>query len=520
MSGPLHFKMPPERPQAGRRMRQQASRWLGRRAGLGATALLLMLAPAGSQTHHGPTSVAPLAEKLIDAVVNISTSQTVKGPEGVPLPRVPKGAPFEEFFEDFFNRKGGKSPADRKVSSLGSGFVVDGKEGLVVTNNHVIEGADEIIVNFNDGTKLKVEKILGKDTKTDLALLKVTPKKTLPAVPFGSSDRLKVGDWVMAIGNPFGLGGSVTVGIISAKQRDINSGPYDDYLQTDAAINKGNSGGPLFNMEGEVIGVNTAIISPTGGSIGIGFAVPSDTATIVVDQLRQFGATRRGWLGVKIQSITDDLAEAYGVKENTGALVASVTPQSPAAKAGIQDGDVILKFDGKDVTSMRGLPRLVAQTPIGKDVDVELLRKGQRTSLKVAVGRLAEEDEPVKASAKESPKGKGKGKDRDKAAPPAASRSSLIGLVLAPLNDELRTKHGIGKDMKGVIVLEVDPASPAAERGVKVGDVIVEVAQEAVTSLDDISKSVDKVKKAGRKAVLLRLEDGKGDLRFVAVPVQ
>jgi serine protease Do len=465
-----------------------------------------------------------VAEKLIDAVVNISTSQTVKGPEGVPLPRVPKGAPFEEFFEDFFNRKGGRSPSDRKVSSLGSGFVVDGKEGLVVTNNHVIDGADEIIVNFNDGTKLKVEKVLGKDTKTDLALLKVTPKKPLPSVPFGSSNRLKVGDWVMAIGNPFGLGGSVTVGIISAKQRDINSGPYDDYLQTDAAINKGNSGGPLFNMDGEVIGVNTAIISPTGGSIGIGFAVPSDTATIVVDQLRQFGETRRGWLGVKIQTITDDMAEAYGVKEHTGALVASVTPDSPAAKAGIQDGDLILKFDGKDVTSMRGLPRLVAQTPIGKDVDVELLRKGQRTILKVAIGRLVEESEPVKSSAKEAPKGKGKAKDRDRdkdsGKAPTPSRSSLIGLVLAPLNDELRTKHNIGKDMKGVIVLEVDPASPAAERGVKVGDVIVEVAQDAVTSLDDITKSVDKVKKAGRKAVLLRLEDGKGDLRFVAVPVQ
>jgi serine protease Do len=515
MSGPLHSKTPPERPRW-----LPASRLLARRAGLGAAALLLMLAPAGSQTHHGPTSVAPLAEKLIDAVVNISTTQTVKGPEGAPLPRVPKGAPFEEFFEDFFNRKGGRSPADRKVSSLGSGFVVDGKEGIVVTNNHVIDGADEIIVNFNDGTKLKVEKILGKDTKTDLALLKVTPKKPLPAVPFGSSDRLKVGDWVMAIGNPFGLGGSVTVGIISAKQRDINSGPYDDYLQTDAAINKGNSGGPLFNMDGEVIGVNTAIISPTGGSIGIGFAVPSDTATVVIDQLRQFGETRRGWLGVKIQSITEDLAEAYGVKENTGALVASVTVDSPAAKAGIQDGDVILKFDGKDVTTMRGLPRLVAQTPIGKDVDVELLRKGNRTHLKVAVGRLVEEEEPVKSATKEAPKGKGKAKDRDKATPPAASRSSLIGLVLSPLSDELRTKHSIGKDMKGVIVLEVDPASPAAEKGVKVGDVIVEVAYEAVTSLDDISKSVDKVKKAGRKNVLLRLEDGKGDMRLVAVPVQ
>ena len=252
----------------------------------------------------------------------------------------------------------------------------------------------------------------------------------------------------MAIGNPFGLGGSVTVGIISAKQRDINSGPYDDYLQTDAAINKGNSGGPLFNMDGEVIGVNTAIISPTGGSIGIGFAVPSDTALVVIDQLRQFGETRRGWLGVKIQSITDDIAEASGVKENTGALVASVTPGSPAAKAGIQDGDVILKFDGKDVTSMRGLPRLVAQTPIGKDVDVELLRKGQRLNLKVAVGRLAEESEPAKAAAKEAPKGKGgKGKDSGKSAPPPG-RPSLIGLVLAPLNDELReqARHRQGRE--------------------------------------------------------------------------
>jgi serine protease Do len=525
MSGPFHSKTPSRTPhamRAGPRIPAGGGGRLARGLGVGVAALLLMLVPASSQM-RGPSTVAPVAEKLIDAVVNISTSQTLKGPEGVPLPKVPKGAPFEEFFEDFFNRKGGRSPSDRKVSSLGSGFVIDGKDGIVVTNNHVIDGADEIIVNFNDGSKLKVDKVLGKDTKTDLAVLKVTPKKPLPAVGFGSSNKMRVGDWVMAIGNPFGLGGSVTVGIISAKQRDINSGPYDDYLQTDAAINKGNSGGPLFNMDGEVIGVNTAIISPTGGSIGIGFAVPSDTALVVIDQLRQFGETRRGWLGVKIQTITDDIAEASGVKENAGALVASVTPGSPAAKAGIQDGDVILKFDGKDVTSMRGLPRLVAQTPIGKDVDVELLRKGQRLHLKVAVGRLAEENEPTKAAAKEAPKGKGKGKDRDKdsgkSAPPSG-RPSLIGLVLAPLNDELRDKHGIGKDVKGIIVLEVDQASPAAEKGVKVGDVIVEVAQEAVSSLDDIAKNVDKVKKAGRKAVLLRLEDGKGDLRFVAVPVQ
>jgi serine protease Do len=496
---------------------------LARRVGLGAALLLTTLGAASSQTPRGPTSVAPVAEKLIDAVVNISTSQTLKGPEGVPLPRVPKGAPFEEFFEDFFNRKGGRSPSDRKVSSLGSGFVIDGKEGYVVTNNHVIEGADEITVNFHDGTKLKVDKVLGKDTKTDLALLKVTPKKPLPAVTFGNSGRMRVGDWVMAIGNPFGLGGSVTVGIISAKQRDINSGPYDDFLQTDAAINKGNSGGPLFNMEGEVIGVNTAIISPTGGSIGIGFAVPSDVAVVVVDQLRQYGETRRGWLGVKIQSLTEDLAEAAGVKESTGALVASVSPDSPAAKGGIQDGDIILKFDGKEVTTMRGLPRLVAQTPIGKDVDVEILRKGQKRTVKVAIGRLSEDEQPK--SAAKGPRGKdrlnrGKDKDKDKDSSKGGGRSAVIGLVLAPLTDELRTKHNLGKDTKGVIVLEVDPASPAAEKGVKVGDVIVEAAQDAVTSIDDVNKSVDKVKKAGRKAVLLRLEDSKGDLRFVAVPVE
>ncbi len=262
----------------------------------------------------GPQSVAPLAEKLSGAVVNISTTQVAKSPDGVPLPKVPKGSPFEDFFEEFFNKRGGKGGSqDRKVSSLGSGFVVDGVEGLIVTNNHVIEGADEIIINFHDGTKLKVDKVLGKDSKADIALLKVTPKAPLKAVPFGSSSNMKVGDWVMAIGNPFGLGGTVTVGIISAKQRDINAGPYDDFIQTDAAINRGNSGGPLFNMDGEVIGVNTAIISPTGGSIGIGFAVPSDTVQAVVQQLKEFGEVRRGWLGVKIQTVSEDIAESLGV---------------------------------------------------------------------------------------------------------------------------------------------------------------------------------------------------------------
>jgi serine protease Do len=272
-------------------------------------------------------------------------------------------------------------------------------------------------------------------------------------------------------------------------------------------------------MDGEVIGVNTAIISPTGGSIGIGFAVPSDAAMVVLDQLRLYGETRRGWLGVNVQSITEDLAEAYGLKENVGALVASVAPDGPAAKAGILDGDVIVKFDGKDVTTMRGLPRLVSQTQIGKEVDVEVLRKGQRRTLRVAVGRLVEDAKaPPRTSKRTNPRSRSKGKGKEGNTRPPGQ--SLIGLVLAPLTDELRTKHGLGANVKGVVVVEVDPASPAAERQVKAGDVIVEVAQEAVTSIDDIAKGIERVRTAGRNAVLLRIEDASGGMRFVAVPIQ
>ena len=471
-----------------------------------------LLGQVGSSQARGPESVADVADKLLNAVVNISTSQTVKGggqTQGSPLPRVPQGSPFEDLFEDFFDNKQGNRPRqDRKVSSLGSGFVIDAQEGLIVTNTHVIEGADEIIINFSDGSKLKVDKVIGKDGKTDLALLKVTPKKPLTAVKFGTSETTRVGDWVMAIGNPFGLGGSVTVGIISAKARDINSGPYDDYLQTDAAINKGNSGGPLFNMDGDVIGVNTAIISPTGGSIGIGFAVPSDIAVPVIEQLKQYGETRRGWLGVRIQSVSEDIAETLGVPENTGARVAGITPDGPAAKAGIESGDVIMKFDGKDVTTMRGLPRIVAQTQIGKNVDVEALRKGEKKSFKVVVGRLDEDDKPSEP-AKAEPKGPDK---------PAPGRA-MIGLKVTPLTDELRRKHGLDRSIKGLLVTEADPQSPAAEKGIKAGDVIVEAAQEQVNSVDDLARNVEKVRKSGRKAVLLRVEDGKGDMRFVAVPL-
>ncbi len=461
---------------------------------------------AGAQ-QYGPQSVAPIAEKLIDAVVNISTTQIAKGPEGVPLPKVPKGSPFEDFFEDFFNKKNGRVlPQERKVSSLGSGFVIDGTEGLVVTNNHVIEGADEIVVNFHDGSKLKVDKVIGRDTKTDLALLKVTPKKPLVGVGFGSSADLKVGDWVMAIGNPFGLGGTVTVGIISAKQRDINAGPYDDFLQTDAAINKGNSGGPLFNMAGQVVGVNTAIISPTGGSIGIGFAVPADTVTTVISQLKEYGQVKRGWLGVKIQSISDDIGESLGVPENTGALVAGVTPDSPAAKAGVEAGDVILKFDGKDVTTMRGLPKLVAQAPIGKTVDIEVQRQGEKKTLSVTVGMLDDEEDKPEPAPEE--------KKQEEPAPSTA----VLGLTLTPLTDDMRQRFGFDAKIKGVIVMEIDPASPAASKNIKPGDVITEAQQEPIAVPGDLEKAVDKVKKTGGKSVLLLVEDSKGDTRFVAIP--
>lgn len=469
-----------------------------------ATVLMLaMTSKAYSQVEiRGPKSVADLAQRLQDAVVNISTTQTVKGSQGIPLPRVPKGSPFEDFFEDFFNNQR-RPNRPRRVNSLGSGFVID-ESGLIVTNNHVIDGADEIFVNFNDNTKLKVEKIIGTDSKTDIALLQVKSDKPLKALKFGDSNRMRVGDWVMAIGNPFGLGGTVTLGIISAKKRDINSGPYDEFIQTDAAINRGNSGGPLFNMEGDVIGLNTAIISPTGGSIGIGFAVPSNTATHVIDQLRRFGETRRGLLGVRIQSVTDSIAESLGMEKPTGALVASVTPGSPAESAGIKVGDVILTFDGKEVENMRILPKLVARTSIGKTVDVVILRDDNRETVTVTIGRM--EERPTKVAAKTEEK--------------EPEKTSLLGLSLSELTDELRTKFKIDKKVLGVVITEVSPDSDAAQKNIATGQVIVEVQGTKVKTPDEVKTQVAEKKKAGKKSVLLLIADGKGELRFVAVPVE
>src|SRR5947208_2220665 len=486
-------------------------------ATLGATSVLVS-APASAR---GPDGIADVAEKVIDAVVNISTSQTVEakgGGEGRgAMPQLPPGSPFEEFFDDFFknrrgpgvNPKGGDRGTDlqpRKTNSLGSGFIVD-TSGIVVTNNHVIADADEINVIMNDGTKIKAE-LVGIDKKTDLAVLKFKPVKPLVAVKFGDSDKLRLGEWVIAIGNPFSLGGTVTAGIVSARNRDINSGPYDSYIQTDAAINRGNSGGPLFNLDGEVIGVNTLIISPSGGSIGIGFAVPSKTVVGVVDQLRQFGELRRGWLGVRIQQVTDEIAESLNIKPARGALIAGVEDKGPAKPAGIEPGDVVVRFDGKDIREPKDLSRVVADTAVGKEVEVVIIRKSAEETKKVTLGRLEDTEKAVQAAAK-----------KDEPAEKPVTQKAL-GLDLATLSKDLRSRYKIKDNVKGVIITNVDGASDAAEKHLSHGEVIVEVAQEAVSNAADAKKRVEQVKKDGKKSVLLLVANSDGELRFVALGVQ
>jgi len=477
---------------------------------LGAVAAL---APAPAFA-RGPEAIADVAEKVIDAVVNISTSQTIeaKGEGRGVIPQLPPGSPFEEFFDDFFkNRRGGKGGErelqPHKTNSLGSGFIID-SSGIAVTNNHVIADSDEINVILNDGTKIKAD-IVGIDKKTDLAVLKFKPPRSLTAVKFGDSDKLRLGDWVIAIGNPFSLGGTVTAGIVSAKNRDISSGPYDSYIQTDAAINRGNSGGPLFNLDGEVIGVNTLIISPTGGSIGIGFAVPSKTVAGVVSQLQQFGELRRGWLGVRIQQVTDEIAESLSIKPARGALVAGVEEKGPAKPAGIEPGDVVIKFDGRDIKEPKDLSRIVADTAVGKEVDVVIIRKGQEETHKVTLGRLEDPDKVQQASAK----------TKDEPVEKTVTQKAL-GLDLAPLSKDLRSRYKIKDSVKGVVITGVDGTSDAAEKRLSAGDVIVEVAQEAVANAADIKKRVEQLKKDGKKSVLLLVSNSDGELRFVALSLQ
>jgi serine protease Do len=456
--------------------------------------LALALAPAVRANALGaPESFADLAEQ--SAMVAAST-------DGGPV--VPEGSPFQDFFEDFMNRNGEGGTEPQREQALGSGFVISA-DGYIVTNNHVIEGADEIEIEFFDKTRLKA-KLVGTDTKTDIALLKVEAPSALPFVAFGDSDVMRVGDWVMAMGNPLGQGFSVSAGIISARGRELQ-GTYDDFLQTDAAINKGNSGGPLFNMEGQVVGVNTAILSPTGGSIGIGFSMASNVVSNVVDQLKEFGETRRGWLGVRIQDVTPDVAEAMGLTVSKGALVTDV-PEGPAKDAGLLAGDVITTFNEQEITDVRDLTRTVADSPIGEAVPVLVLREGVETTIQVVLGRreTAEaEAQPAKAD--------------EKGTPEAPKEAELLGLKLVPMDDKIAKELGMPAGSTGLAVTHVDPASEAAAKGLMAGDVIVEAGQKAVVRLDDLTARVDEAKEAGRKSLLL-LVRREGDPRFVALSIE
>ncbi len=468
-----------------------------------------------------PATFADIAHNLLPAVVNISstmkteTNETAEGlPEGMPDFQFPPGSPFEDFFKEFMERhgqnggdgNGGGEPAI-PPSSLGSGFVIDADKGYIVTNNHVIKDAEEVRVTFQDDTTIPA-KIVGKDEKLDIAVLKVETDKKLTAVPFGDSEKMRVGDWVLAIGNPFGLGGTVTAGIISAQQRNINAGPYDDFIQTDASINRGNSGGPMFDLQGNVIGINTAIFSPSGGSVGIGFAIPSNMAKSVVSQLIEYGKTRRGWIGVRIQSVTEEIAESLGLPKSEGALVASITPGGPAEKSKLEPGDIITEFDGKEVNAMRNLPRIVAETPIDKDVKVKLWRDGkeQTVTIKVAELEKAEEEGLLEETA------------QAEKAPDVAKGIEVanVGMTLGSLTETARKQFNVPDDVTGVVVTKVDPSSEAAAKGMMAGDVVVEVGQQAMDNPKLAADAFEKAKKDGKTSVLL-LVNREGDVRFVAL---
>lgn len=494
----------------------------------GALALPLVASPTfaqdagsapGASQRYAPPSFATLARTQVDTVVNISTTQAAPqgGGRSADAPDAAPGSPLEEFFREFRNRQRGggngappatppSAPPGAQAMALGSGFIID-PSGLIVTNNHVVAEASEIAVTLHDGTRLQA-RLVGSDAPTDLALLKVESSKPLSAARWGDSEAVQVGDWVVAIGNPFGLGGSVTAGILSARARDIQQGPYDEYLQTDASINRGNSGGPLYDIDGGIIGINTAIYSPTGGSVGIGFAIPSSVAKPIIDQLKDGGKVRRGWLGVQVQRVTPDLAESLGMPDTNGALVTSVAPDGPAAAAGIRQGDVITRFGDKPVEQTRQLPRLVATTQIGSTVPLGLLRGGRPESVPVTVGELRSEPQQVAMAGSSG---------QPRAASPDETRS-VLGLTLAPLTPGLRETFSIAADVQGLVVTEVGETSAASERGLDLGDVIVEAGQEAVNSPADLDARIAQARGQGRKTLLMLVSRG-GDLRYVPLPL-
>ncbi|WP_420811089.1 DegQ family serine endoprotease [Donghicola mangrovi] len=463
----------------------------------GLVAMMTMAQGLTTTVKAAPDSFADLAEKVSPAVVNITTSTMVETNTG-PGPQVPEGSPFEDFFRQFQNPDAPQQP--HRSSALGSGFVIS-EDGFVVTNNHVIENADEIMIEFTSGQNLPA-KVIGTDPKTDIAVLKVEAEKPLPYVPFGNSDTARVGDWVLAVGNPLGQGFSVSAGIVSARNREL-SGSYDDYIQTDAAINRGNSGGPLFNMNGEVVGVNTAILSPNGGSIGIGFSMASNVVSKVVSQLQEFGETRRGWLGVRIQDVTPDVAEAMGLESAKGALVTDVPP-GPGLDAGIQAGDVITSFDGVNVEDTRGLVRQVGDTADGKSVRVVVVREGKSQTILVTLGRreTAEGTEDTTAPAAQA----------------EPSKAEVLGMSLSELNDTVRTELQLPPASKGLVITEVAEDSEAFDKGLRAGDVISEVGQQPIEVIGDLQARIDEAREGGRKSVLLLIRR-MGEPRFVALTV-
>jgi serine protease Do len=468
-------------------------------------------APEAAAPDRAPLPETPFAElfaqlagRVVGVVVNISTQAPAPPPKTAQdAPQNSPGPSLDEFFRDFFGDKSAPgSPNSGRVASLGSGFIID-PSGLIVTNNHVIATADQITVTLSDDTTFQAQ-VIGRDAVTDLALLKIDAKTPLPAASWGDSGKTRVGDWVLAIGNPFGLGGTVTAGIISATARDIHSGPYDDYLQTDASINRGNSGGPMFNLAGEVIGINTAIYSPSGGSIGIGFAIPSALSQPIIEQLKATGKVERGWIGARIQPVTDDIAESVGLDKSRGAMIAAIDPGSPAAQSKLQPGDVILSYDGKPIDRSRQLPRLVAASQPDKPVKLTIWRDGKEYETELKVAALDPNRPAPPPPEPEKPK------------PPAAI--DAFGLKLTKLTPDLRKQFSLPDRVKGVVVLEVPPNSPGAAQGLRPGDLIVGVGRAPVASPEQVPQLAAAARKAGQKKVLVRVER-EGNTRFVALPV-
>lgn len=510
-------------------------------------ALLLASAPAMAPARAAApaallpaTGFADLAARLLPAVVNIAVSETVKpgepdaddpddgpngdGPDAGPNGQspFPPGSPFEKFFHDFMNRQhpgldpNGPHPKGRRMHALGSGFIID-PSGIIVTNNHVIKDADEITVTLQDNTELKAT-IVGHDPNTDLAVLRVKPARPLPSVPFGDSDHMRVGDLVMAIGNPFGLSGTVTTGIVSSRGRDIHQGQYDDFIQTDAAINRGNSGGPLLNMAGEVIGVNTAIYSPGGGSIGIGFAIPSNEVKLVTDQLLKYGHTKRGWIGVRVQDLTHDLADTMKVSATQGALIAGVEANGPAQKGGLKRGDIVLTYGGKPVDG-HSLPRLVAETPSGQTGEFGILRDGKPQTVKLTIGEFPQPPEPAKTGAKDKPASKSPAPSKTPPAPKTpATTLGDTGLKYGPLDPATRAAAHLDATTTGIAVLDVTPDSPADDHGLSKGDVITQIDQAPIASPEAFAAAIATARKSGRQSVLLLVQNADGQ-QFIPLPL-